>query len=71
MSRCIQEIGQDIRNGERDVFLPCRNIREFEIWRISFIDRLTGDEYDENEPLEVPYKDLAPEGRDYVDKIKN
>jgi hypothetical protein len=71
LSNCVQEIGKEIKTGEREVMGPCNNIQEFEVWRISFIDRLSEDPYDENESLTIPYEDLKPESRDYVDKIKN
>ena len=49
LSGCFQKIGEEIREGIREPLPPCQTVEEFEKWRISMVDRLMAEPYNEEE----------------------
>lgn len=71
LSACLQQVAEEISSGDLKPIPPCKDIADFEAWRISIIGRIISEPLGENEVLEseIPYNDLSSEQMSYIKKL--
>ncbi len=64
----LSEVAEGISNGDLKPIPPCKDIADFEAWRISIIGRIINEPLGEKEALEseIPYNDLCSEQMSYI-----